>query len=214
MEGSTHYPYPHSRQALLQGLPVSQEGTDWDTWPRDLIAFAQDPQVSEEISHIENFGPPVRGFLDMPGHSDLMYWLKPTLLMSEGFRAVPDKIPSHTSSLLESGSRKTPKQSRRTRRKRVKAPSRSSGQLTGTREALERPYLCNTCGERYAQRQGVNRHFRAKHNPSSCVYCGVKWSRPYQYRNHIEKQHPNIDPDLILGKASGSRRKATVVGRE
>ncbi len=150
----------------------------------------------------------------MPGHSDLMYWLKPTLLMSEGFRAVPDKIPSHTSSLLESGSRKTPKQSRRTRRKHVKAPSRSSGQLTGTREALERPYLCNTCGERYAQRQGVNRHFRAKHNPSSCVYCGVKWSRPYQYRNHIEKQHPNIDPDLVLGKASSSRRKATVIGRE
>jgi hypothetical protein len=82
------------------------------------------------------------------------------------------------------------------------------------RKVLERPYLCKACGERYAQPQGLNRHYRAKHDPSSCIYCGVEWSRPYQYRGHIEKQHPDIDPDWVLGKAAGSRRKATVTGRE
>ena len=80
-------------------------------------------------------------------------------------------------------------------------------------EVLERPYSCEACGERYTQPQGVNRHYRAKHDPSSCIYCGAEWSRPYQYRDHIEKEHPGVNPDLVLGKAAGSRRKATV-GRE
>ena len=68
-----------------------------------------------------------------------------------------------------------------------------------------RPYLCKACGKRYTQRQGLNRHDRAKHNPiidpdlnhiSSCGCCAAKWSRPYQYRNHLKKEHSVIDPDL------------------
>jgi hypothetical protein len=74
--------------------------------------------------------------------------------------------------------------------------------------------VCEACGERYAQQQGLNRHYREKHNPSSCIYCGASWSRPYQYRDHIEKQHPDVDPDLVLGKAAGSRRRSTVFGRK
>ena len=78
----------------------------------------------------------------------------------------------------------------------------------------ERPYRCNACGKLYAQRQGVNRHYREKHDVNSCLYCGANWLRPYQYRDHLEKQHPGIDPDLVLGKLAGSRRKTTVIGRE
>jgi hypothetical protein len=115
---------------------------------------------------------------------------------------------------MERGARNNPNQSRRSRNKRVEAPSRSPRQSAGMRKVVERPYLCKACGERYAQPQGLNRHYRARHDPSSCIYCGVKWSRPYQYRGHIEKQHPDVDPDLVLGKAAGSRRKATIIGRE
>ena len=100
------------------------------------------------------------------------------------------------------------------RNKRIEASSRSPKQTAGMRKVLERPYLCNVCGEGFAQPQGVNRHHRAKHDPSSCIYCGAIWSRPYQYRDHIEKQHPEVDPNLILGKAAGSRCKAPVIGRD
>ena len=55
------------------------------------------------------------------------------------------------------------------------------------------------------------RHYRAKHDPNSCMYCGASWSRPYQYRDHLEKYHRDVDPDLVLGKPPGSRcRRATV----
>ena len=115
---------------------------------------------------------------------------------------------------MKRGTRNKPDQFRRTRNKRLEASSRSPRRSTGRGEVPERPYLCNACGERYAQPQGVNRHYRAKHDPSSCIYCGAKWSRPYQYRDHIEKQHPDVDPDLVLGKAAGSRRKAAALGRD
>jgi len=217
MAGHVHHPSLYSHQALPQSLPISYEGTDF--WVQDLLACIHDPQLSEGtystasgpdpslqstffrghdegagISHTDNISPP------------------PTLLGLEGFRATPDKIA--TSSLVERGTRKKPNQSRRTRNKCVEASSRSPRQSASMREVLERPYPCKACGERYAQPQGVNRHYRAKHDPSSCIYCGAKWSRPYQYRDHIEKQHPDIDPDLVLGKAPGSRRKATVIRRE
>ncbi|KAI0274359.1 hypothetical protein BGY98DRAFT_1099021 [Russula aff. rugulosa BPL654] len=82
----------------------------------------------------------------------------------------------------------------------------------GMREVLERPYLCNSCGELYAQPQGINRHYRAKLDPSSYIYCGAKRSHPYEYRNHIEKRHRDIDP--VSGKVAGSRGEATAIGRE
>jgi hypothetical protein len=106
--------------------------------------------------------------------------------------------------------RKKPNQSPRTRNKRVAVSSRLPRQSAG---GLERSYPCKACGERYAQPQGVNRHYRAKHNPFSCIYCGINWSRRYQYRDHIKKQHPDVDPDLVLGKAPGSRRKASAMGK-
>ena len=110
--------------------------------------------------------------------------------------------------------RRTRSEPNHSRNKRVEASSRSSGQLLSMRKVLERPYLCNACGKGYAQPQGVTRHYRAKHDPSSCTYCGAKWSRRYLYRDHISKEHPDIDPDLVLGKAPESRCKATAIGRK
>jgi DNA-directed RNA polymerase subunit RPC12/RpoP len=81
-------------------------------------------------------------------------------------------------------------------------------------EALKRPYVCHTCGQRYAQPGGVMRHYREKHNPNSCTYCGARWSRPYLYRDHLEKHHRDVDPDVVLGKPADSRRRAKVVGGE
>ena len=81
---------------------------------------------------------------------------------------------------------------------------------TGTRK---RSYSCDICGKKYSQPQGVSRHRQAEHSPHSCLYCVFKWSRPYQYRAHLEKWHLDVNPDNVLGKPAGSRRKSTIIGR-
>lgn len=103
-------------------------------------------------------------------------------------------------------------QSKKTRKKCAEMPSSSRRRPHG-RKAAKRPFSCDTCGKRFAQRQGLNRHDRAKHNPSLCIFCDVKWSRPYQYRDHLEAHHPDVDPDTIVGKTAGSRRRAASLAR-
>ena len=80
-------------------------------------------------------------------------------------------------------------------------------------EALIRPYSCDICRKRYSQLQGLSRHHQAEHNPHACLYCDFKWSRPYQYRSHLERRHLDVNPDDVLGKPAGSRRKSTIIGR-
>ena len=85
----------------------------------------------------------------------------------------------------------------------------------GMRKVYERPFSCDICGKRYTQRQGVSRHSQAVHrNSHSCFGCDFKWSRPYQYRIHLERWHPDVDPDRVLGKSAGSRRRSTIIGRD
>ena len=73
-------------------------------------------------------------------------------------------------------------------------------------------YSCDICGKVYAQSQGVRRHHREAHHVKMCTYCGeFKWGRPYQLRRHLQKQHPNVDPDAELGRLTRSHRKATNV---
>ena len=85
---------------------------------------------------------------------------------------------------------------------------------TGMREAPKCSYSCDVCGKQYSQPQGVSRHRQAEHHsPHSCLYCAFKWSRPYQYRLHLEKWHLDVNPDNVLGKPAGSRRKSTIIGR-
>jgi hypothetical protein len=71
--------------------------------------------------------------------------------------------------------------------------------------------VCSQCNTSYAQRQGYSLHVRTVHNPKSCFLCDFKWGRPYEYRNHLLKNHPGVDPDVILGKPAGSRRRATIL---
>ena len=87
-------------------------------------------------------------------------------------------------------------------------------QPTGMRETSKRSYSCAVCGKQYSQPQGVSRHRQAEHHSLySCLYCAFKWSRPYQYRLHLEKWHLDVNPDNVLGKPAGSRRRSTIIGR-
>lgn len=92
--------------------------------------------------------------------------------------------------------------------------SRSHRRKTGMRGAPKRPYPCDICGKAYAQPQGVTRHHREAHQVSVCIYCGIfRWGRPYQLRKHLKEQHPNVDPDTVLGGPIGSRRKVAQISK-
>ena len=71
--------------------------------------------------------------------------------------------------------------------------------------APKRSYSCNICGSTYAQPQGLARHLREKSSFSSCLYCGFKWCRLYQYRAHLKEHHPAVDPDVVVGQANSIR---------
>jgi hypothetical protein len=85
--------------------------------------------------------------------------------------------------------------------------------LAAMSEVLDRPYKCD-CGKRYKQPQGLNRHIREKHNPSYCMFCKKDWGRSYLYRGHLERCHPDVDLDAVLGKPKGSYRRAAIMARE
>ncbi|KAI0296864.1 hypothetical protein BC826DRAFT_188089 [Russula brevipes] len=78
----------------------------------------------------------------------------------------------------------------------------SPRQPVGTRGTLKR-YSCNICGKRYAQSQGVRRHQRETHRANLCTYCyAFEWGRPYRFKEHLEKEHPNVDLNVALGGAT------------
>lgn len=92
--------------------------------------------------------------------------------------------------------------------------SRPSRRRTGIRGTTKRPYSCDICGNAYAQRQGVTRHHREVHQVSMCIYCrNFRWGRPYQLRKHLKEQHPDVDPNTVLGGPMGSRRKVTHISK-
>src|SRR5712671_6680273 len=77
-----------------------------------------------------------------------------------------------------------------------KGPAATSPQPSrrpaGARGARKGPYFC-TCGKKYAQLQGLHRHHKEKHEPSSCSYCDIfKWGRLYQYKEHLQKEHSDV----------------------
>jgi hypothetical protein len=39
-----------------------------------------------------------------------------------------------------------------------------------------------------------------------CLYCDFQWRPPYTIRDHLEKCHPDVDPDVILRQADSTRR--------
>jgi hypothetical protein len=86
------------------------------------------------------------------------------------------------------------------------------GPSPNMREAIGRPFCCDTCGKKFKQSQGFNRHYREKHDPI-CLFCDVKWSRPYQYLDHLKTHHPDVDPDTVIRKTAGSRRRVANLAR-
>jgi hypothetical protein len=79
---------------------------------------------------------------------------------------------------------------------------------SGTRRNAMGRYLC-VCGKSYSQPQGLRRHQRERHEVSSCLYCGVfEWSRRYRLREHLMKQHPDVDIEAALADVTRTRRRA------
>jgi len=85
-----------------------------------------------------------------------------------------------------------------------KVSSQSPRPPAGIGGALgEGPYPCNICGKRYAQPQGVGRHYREKHgSPNSCSYCNFEWSRHYIYKAHLKSKHPGVISDAAQDDAT------------
>jgi len=95
----------------------------------------------------------------------------------------------------------------------IATSSRSSRQRAAVHGASRRRYFCKICGRTYAQPQGVTRHQREMHNlkVNLCRHCGVfKWVRPYLFREHLERQHHDIDPDAELEEIKRNSCRATM----
>jgi hypothetical protein len=89
--------------------------------------------------------------------------------------------------------------------------SQSPRRQISTSGALKCPYSCDICGKRYSQPQGVGRHRREVHEARPCVYChDYEWGRPYLYRRHMQRRHPDIGPDPTLQQTTGTRHNATM----
>jgi len=94
------------------------------------------------------------------------------------------------------------------------ASSQSCRRPNGIRGGLKGTYSCSICGKRYSQPQGVRRHQREMHEARLCIYCrDFEWGRPYRFREHLQKWHPDVDPDAALEEATGTRHKETMTMR-
>ncbi|KAH9978488.1 hypothetical protein BJV74DRAFT_135729 [Russula compacta] len=97
--------------------------------------------------------------------------------------------------------------------------SRSSRRPVGIHGAPKGPYSCGVQGckkkdKQYKHLSGLRRHYQDKHcEPSPCMHCDrdvFEWTRPYQLKNHLEKQHPDADHNATLVEAKRTRRRATI----
>lgn len=103
----------------------------------------------------------------------------------------------------------TPQQFQETAKGRAAASSPSSRRAASVKGGAKRQYTCNICLKTYSQSQGVRRHQREVHKATLCTYClSFEWGRPYRLREHLEKQHPEVDVDVALKEATRKRPKA------
>jgi hypothetical protein len=104
-----------------------------------------------------------------------------------------------------------PQQFQKTRKGRATTSPRSLRKQTVVQGPPRRRYLCNICGNDYAQPQGVTRHQREMHGASLCMYCHeFKWGRLYLLRDHLEIQHPDVDPDAVVEVIKRNGCRATI----
>ncbi|KAI0265258.1 hypothetical protein BGY98DRAFT_1181593 [Russula aff. rugulosa BPL654] len=140
--------------------------------------------------------PPVCWFLIIPGHSDLTWWWQADLARIRKFSCYPRQDP-HVKPRAK-GTRNKPHQSQKIRNNRVEASSRSP------RRSAIMPEVSNA----YTRAKPAANDIHSRRASIDTIEQST-----ILYRDHIEKEHPGVNPDLVLGKAAGSRRKATV-GRE
>ena len=139
--------------------------------------------------------------------------------MANNFSASPNfpaisSAPIAAQSQQQRASQVEPRRSQISRRRHASTTSRPYRRRTGILGTPKRPYSCDICGKAYAQPQGVTRHHREVHQVRVCVYCDdFSWGRPYQLRKHLKEQHPNVNPDDVLGGPIGSRRKVTQISK-
>ena len=128
-----------------------------------------------------------------------------------GFPGTPTVVQSQQKSL-----RNLPHQFQQMRKGRVATSSRSSQPQADVHDPPRRQHMCNICGKEYAQRQGLTRHHRAKHEASLCIHCHeFKSGRPYlrRLREHLERQHPEVDPNAAVEVVKRNGRRATYLAR-
>ena len=73
-------------------------------------------------------------------------------------------------------------------------------------DGIPRNFRCRTCGVRFVQKQGLNRHKKDKHKRrETCLLCNsYTWSsgRRYLFFRHLEKDHPEAVLALAIGGPS------------
>ena len=103
----------------------------------------------------------------------------------------------------------TPQQFQETEKGSVAASSQSSRRAASVNGSAKLQYACNICWKTYSQSQGVRRHQRETHKATLCTYCySFEWGRPYRLREHLKKQHPEVDVDVALKEAARKCPKA------
>ncbi|KAI9443700.1 hypothetical protein BJY52DRAFT_1317031 [Lactarius psammicola] len=71
-------------------------------------------------------------------------------------------------------------------------------------------YQCSSCCVIFAQRQGLTRHSKDKHEPKErCSFCvEFTWSqgRRYIYQRHLQEEHPDVVSPSVSGTLAAPRR--------
>ncbi|KAH9962759.1 hypothetical protein BJV74DRAFT_337672 [Russula compacta] len=124
----------------------------------------------------------------------------------------------HTPGVVQSQEQRVSGDSSQRLQKTGKGPAAGPSRTSRRGDARGAPkpkgsYLCivQGCDNKYKQSQGLWLHYREKHAPNLCPYCGVfKWARPYRYKEHLEKEHSGVDPEAALDEATWARRSAKI----
>ena len=131
--------------------------------------------------------------------------------------SLPSPVPkiSHAQTIVQNQPRSVFRDQSHQFEKRAQGDAKTSSQWpSSTRRVPKGPYSCDICRKVYAQPQGVKRHQRETHSTNTCTYCGdFKWGRPYRFREHLKRRHPDVDPDVALDEASRIHRRATTTRR-
>ncbi|KAI9436349.1 hypothetical protein H4582DRAFT_2160294 [Lactarius indigo] len=99
----------------------------------------------------------------------------------------------------------------------ISSSLKTQGQYLGELPSIRNRgrYLCEICGDAFAQPQGVRRHHLEKHEPKTCPHCHTfKWARLYLFKKHLREAHPYEDTKAAtLDRARRDRRKSVTANR-